>query len=584
MLKSIYKIFFLLFFLCCAGFPAAAEEYIEKFTSDITVTPEGRLNVVEKITVHHEGNKVKRGIYRDFSTLKGERYEILDVLRNDQPEPWFTERKPDALRLNTGNDDFLPSPATSTYTINYIIYDVLREIKDENLNELYLNINGKWDMPIQEISAVVHYPANTNIVRQYAYQTGFEPKQLTPDTPFILKNLYPNDELTIAQAFTKGTVNIPVPLIWQFLGFAFGITLVYYLLAWLIWGKDPKPHAIVPDWEAPKDLTPLEVAYIDNNGEEPKNGFFLHILWLLHKRAIKIMQTDAPTSLFGNKKWYTLTTQPEADKTDKEVNRYCTQYPNVLTLTGVPSQQIAGYMEKLKKTTTNHLEKHYYRKRSLLTFFGALIVPMVWLYLFPAKFVYLIWLSFLAFIVISSFIKKQILSGIMALICTIPLVVAELNNLNAVIALGAYIAIVLLFKFLLFQPTPLGQHKKEKIEGLKMFLKTINANGSGSSAEKSAIGLSTDKRLTPIDMEALFPYAVALGLEKAWSKKFMAVFGPETYKMMTTAPIYNQPFRTALDNSCTAAAQHPKQSAPGTASHGGGFAGGGFGGGGGGGR
>ena len=85
-------------------------------------------------------------------------------------------------------------------------------------------------------------------------------------------------------------------------------------------------------------------------------------------------------------------------------------------------------------------------------------------------------------------------------------------------------------------------------------------------------------------MEALFPYAVALGLEKAWSKKFMAVFGPETYKMMTTAPIYNQPFRTALDNSCTVAAQHPKQSTPGTASHGGGFAGGGFGGGGGGGR
>ena len=54
---------------------------------------------------------------------------------------------------------------------------------------------------------------------------------------------------------------------------------VYYFVAWLIWGIDPTSRAIMPDWEPPADLSPLECAYIDNNGKAPKNSFFIHILY-----------------------------------------------------------------------------------------------------------------------------------------------------------------------------------------------------------------------------------------------------------------------------------------------------------------
>ncbi len=46
--------------------PAAAEETIESFRSDITVAQDGTLHVAETIQVHAEGDKIKHGIYRDF--------------------------------------------------------------------------------------------------------------------------------------------------------------------------------------------------------------------------------------------------------------------------------------------------------------------------------------------------------------------------------------------------------------------------------------------------------------------------------------------------------------------------------------
>jgi len=584
MLRLIYKKLFLILLLYCLAVPASATEYIEKFDSKITVTANGSLNIIETITVHHEGNQIKRGIYRDLSTAKGERYEVLSVLRNDKPEPWFLERTDRALRVNTGDDTFLEAPATSTFTINYILYDALRKIKKENLNELYLNITGKWNFPIKEVTAVVHYPENTEVVRQFAYQYGYDAKQMTPNTPFIFKDLFPNDEVTIAQAFTPGTVDIPTPKTWIWLGLAFLATLIYYVLAWLVWGKDPKPHPIVPDWEVPHDISPLEAAYINNNGNTPRNSFFIHVLWLLHKKAIKIMETDAPSALFGKKKWYTLTTQPEADLKDSEIKEYCKNFPNILTLTGKESEKIAFYTNRLDIKIIQHMEKHYFHTHGFLTFFGALIVPIAWMYIFPEQTESIIRTCLIIFIIISSFLRERAVATIMLLGCSIPIVASLISNIPALITFGAYTVIVLVFRYLLFQPTLPGQRQKERIEGLKMFLKTINGHETSQPSEKMENGLSSAKRLTPRDMEALFPYAVALGLEKAWTQKFLNVFGDETYRLMTTSPEYDTVFRSSLTTACYNSAQLPTSSSSGIGSFGGGHAGGGFGGGGGGGR
>lgn len=563
--------------------PAKADEFIEHFNSDIMVNKNGSLSITETIVVHHEGHQIKRGIYRDLATTKGEHYEILGVTLNDEPEPWFAEKKTGCIRLNTGNDSFLPAPDTSTFKLSYIMYDALRPVKDRDLNELYLNITGRWNFPIKEVTAHVYYPTGTKVISQYGYQTALPAQQFRPDDNFYFKDLAPHDEVTIAQNFTKGTVDIPLPKNFQLIILGFALMITYYLIAWALWGKDPSPRPIVPDWQVPENLTPLECAYINNNGEPPANSFFLHIIWLLHKKVIKVMETDAPAFL-GKKKFLTLTTQPDIDKTDREVKRYCQNYPNVLTLRGEASPSLGLYAKSLNESITARLESKYYYKRSFITFIGALFLPCVWFYIDPDSAITGLWIGFYTASFILPLLKtRNIFAILIAVLVAVPICfLIAMTDINLLIMYGIYIALILIFKHLMFQPTLIGQRTKERIDGLKMFLRTITANNIQATAT-SKDGLSMEKRLTPADMEALFPYAVALGLENKWADKFAALFGSEALQTLDKMPQYNTNFRTTLNTSCQKSAFVPPKSS-GSGGFGGGHVGGGFGGGGGGGR
>ena len=67
----------LLAFLLLLPLSVLAEERILGFDSDILVMPDGWIEVTETIRVQAEGNRIRRGIYRDFPT------EYRDKLGND---------------------------------------------------------------------------------------------------------------------------------------------------------------------------------------------------------------------------------------------------------------------------------------------------------------------------------------------------------------------------------------------------------------------------------------------------------------------------------------------------------------------
>ena len=91
---------FLALWLCllCAG-AARAEEYFDSYRSDIAVARNGTLTVTETIRVHAEGDRIRRGVYRDFpltfTDAKGREREVSDKLlslqRNGRQEPYHTE-------------------------------------------------------------------------------------------------------------------------------------------------------------------------------------------------------------------------------------------------------------------------------------------------------------------------------------------------------------------------------------------------------------------------------------------------------------------------------------------------------------
>ena len=91
-------------------------------------------------------------------------------------------------------------------------------------------------------------------------------------------------------------------------------------------------------------------------------------------------------------------------------------------------------------------------------------------------------------------------------------------------------------------------------------------------------------------MEKLFPYALALGVEKYWEDKFVALFGLRAYQAFedTHAYIISHSFHSDFSHSAAACSTAPSSGGGGSGfssgSGGGGCSGGGGGGGGGGGR
>lgn len=564
----------------CLIVPAHAAEFIEAFNADITVNTDGSMTVVETIVVHHEGNKIRRGIYRDLSTKKGEQYKILGVKRNNFPEPWFTEKVDMALRLNTGDNEFLPSPATSVFELSYVVYDALRQIRGENLNELYWNVTGKWKFPMDKVTVKVHYPENTDVVRQYVYKTAHDAKMLPNSELLDLGNLPTNFEVTLAQAFTQGTVNIPFPRLYKTLIYALMATLIYFLIMWWYCGKDPKSQPIVPDWEPPQNLTPLECAVLNHQGKIPSNAFFIHIVWLLKKKIIS-MATQKYSGLFGSDEVYELTTLANISEDEKkgEIKLYLDNFPNMLRLMKKPSEKITDYQRELTEKIQAKLNKKYYNRHGFITFFGALIFPCVWMILFPESIGIMLWCLAWVSGIISAIVQRRWLAAVPFIAVLIPIfgMVLGFDIVNAAL-FAVYGAVIYLFYYLMFEPTFIGQREIEKIAGLKMFLEAVTGNSANQQP---------DKRVTPQDMEDLFPYAVALGLEKAWSKKYEAVFGEQALAEVQKSHLYYMPqIRANLGNYCTTAASYtpPSSCSSGIGSSGGGHAGGGFGGGGGGGR
>ena len=96
-------------------------ERIISFDSDITINEDASMIVVENIKVFANGNKIKRGIFRDFPTMYKDNYgnninikfAVIDVLRDGNKESYHTEKKSNGIRVYFGRSDyFLPQGIT----------------------------------------------------------------------------------------------------------------------------------------------------------------------------------------------------------------------------------------------------------------------------------------------------------------------------------------------------------------------------------------------------------------------------------------------------------------------------------------
>ncbi len=572
--------------LLLAGFPLAAQDGSERilsYHSQIGIQADASLLVTETIKVRSNQQRIRRGIYRDFPTRYRDRFgnrvvidfEPLEVLRDGQPEPWFTERVANGVRINTGDDDFLPGSGTYTFTIRYRTQRQLGFF--ENHDELYWNVTGLgWDFPIDQASAQVilpdAVPSEQLELDAYTGPAGSTARQarMTSRAPGQARfqttdPLAVREGLTIVVGFPKGVVEAPTRadriawllrdnrgLIVLLLGLV-GIT-IYYFRAWLQHGRGPAAGVIVTRYEPPSDHAPSGLRYVLKEGHDQR-AFMADLVGLAINGLLTIERKD---KLLGDTWTLKRSEQPPSEDLDRSQRALI----NALFADGAvfelkKSSTTASRMQSAMKAHKSTVERRYK---------GEYVKPNYGI----------LWKGWLVSIAVT--ILAFVLAGGAGLAALVVGSIA-LAGINA------------LFSTIMSAPTQKGRALRDEVEGLQRYLTVAEKDDIGRLKPRDP----SEPVMNPERYEQLLPYAMALQVEDAWTGKFTAAVGAAAVAEATRrmgwysgsgAPTdslsaMSSSLSKGLSSSISSAATPPGSSSGGG---GGGSSGGGGGGGGGGGR
>ncbi|MCC5867978.1 MAG: DUF2207 domain-containing protein [Gammaproteobacteria bacterium] len=560
----------------------AAQERILSFHSDIELAHDGSLLVTETIVVRAEGRRIRRGIYRDFPTRYRDRhgnnvvvdFELLDVQRDGITEPSFIERIGNGVRINTGDDSFLPVPADISFRIRYRSNRQLGFFADHD--ELYWNVTGNgWDFTIEQASAEVRLPEPIDPARiRLSNYTGIfggrgtaargEIPQAGVANFVTTEPLMPREGLTIVVEFPKGIVTEPArsERVRWFLrdnaGALAGLigvlaVLAFYLRRWWRYGRGPAAGTIIPRYDPPPGYAPSGLRYL-RRGSPDSQGFAADMVELA-VRGLVIIHRDRER---GQTRWRLARTDLPAPEDLPP--------PQAALLDTLFADRSEVELEAKNASLINRarLRQHRalgtrYNRQYVVHNGGTLLMGVV--------------LSLVVF-----GIARGVHDGgvLVPLLLGVSLVVINLVFANAMRA-----------------PTAAGRRLLDHIEGLVLYLSVAERDELKSLHGPAADG--TPPALDAQRYEALLPYAMALSVEDAWTRKFTAAVGAAAAasaaagiawyrgsgaRLSSLGDVSSQLGRS-LGTQISASASPPGSSSGGG---GGGSSGGGGGGGGGGGR
>lgn len=609
---------------------AQAAEKIHAFDAEIRVEPDGDLLITEQIHVRAEGREIKRGIFRDLTIVTPTglgvirpEFEILQVLRDGDPEPYHTERTGEGYRIYIGDRDTYLRDGRYSYLLQYRIGDQIGF--HDGYDEVYWNVTGNgWSFPIAQAAATVIPPSGYEMVSQAAYtgRTGESGKAVAfrrDDLGYprweTTAPLAPGEGLTVAVSWQKGLIAEPdtasrllTALFYSrstlAAAAAFLLILAYYLVVWHFVGRDPQRGPIVPIYEA--KLPPAAMRFIHRKAFD-RTAFVAALINMAVKGHLRIVER-------GGDYWLEKTeTEKRTPLSAGEVK----VFDRLFTFEQAIEVKKANRkrLNKAQTALSSHLRATYdktFFSNNRLWFFGGLaITVLAWLAVTLtsqdeiAAIFMAVWLSFWtlgcsqlmlralrAWMEVATGALGEAPGAIIMTVFSVPFAIGWVVGAGFLFsALGlvpvAFLVLVPLVNILFFElleaRTPLGQQTADEIEGLKLYL---------SVAEQDRMDFHNPPERTPEHFEKLLPYALALGVENRWVEQFDSVFAAIEREGKAYRPGWYDGHRFSAHNlgglsnsfssSLASASSAPSKSGSG-GSFGGGFSGGGGGGGGGGG-
>ncbi len=548
------------------GAPFAYAERIKEFTSTVLISSDNSVQVTEHIVYDSEGIE-RHGILRDIRTLSSEnrKMKIEDISVSDDAGTVYQfakEGSGDTVTLRIG-DPSTTFSGVKTYVISYRATDAVAHL--QGYDEIYWNATGNsWPFPIDKASVVVNFPQDVTPTQSSCYLgiTG-STESCTKDgiNSFeTSRTLSSGEGLTVAVGFPKGFAAEYRPkTFWQkhgigIIAFEFPVILLIILFfRWRKYGRDPKGRGvIVPQYDVPEGLTPIEVAMIVHEKMKPQD-ISAEIIYLATMGYIKIRQIDKKAlSIF---KWrdyeLTLTKDPAhlANDFDRSLVRDIF-ISNVAGTTMLLSSLQNVFYKKISTLNTevraSMLEKHYYKHLPKITSV-SILAP---------------WAPLIIVIILGLF---SLWSD------------TDTAFKKTVILLASFVACKIIFdifRSIMPAKTEKGVELYEYIRGLKDYLQI---------AEKDRLAFHNAPEKKPEVFEKLLPYALVLGVEKSWAKEFKDIYTTPPNWYSGPAGSFNALTFTHDLGGFSSMTASSLSSAPGGGGSGGGGSSGGGGGGGGGG-
>jgi uncharacterized membrane protein YgcG len=549
---------------------ALADERILNYHSDIEVFADGAMQVTETIRVRSEQREIKRGIYRDFPTdyrdRFGNRYrvgfEVLDVKRDGRGEFWHIQPIEDGVRVYIGNKDTYLDSGDYTYALTYRTNRQIGFFEDHD--ELYWNVTGNhWSFPIDAATVSVVLPGDipTESLVPEAYTGPLGAKEqdywasIGEDGRVSItttRSFGKGEGMTIALSWPKGYVHEPTRReeinfllrdnrSWVILMVGLCLLLTYYLVAWIMVGRDPQAGVVITCYEPPRGMSPATARFVKKMGYDHK-AFAAAIVNLAVKGLVDITESG---------ELYTLkrTTQDITNLApgEKAILKHLFRDLKGETFT-LEQKQHATIRKMLKAHEAAlrlHNEKIYFIRNRGWLVPGLLISGLIFagvVFALPNKelktsgLFLSIWLAFWTVGVFALGRKvwhawrtiKSPLDTIGAIFISLfatPFFAAEIVVAGLLgtqvsgaipVVLVSAIGINVLFHYLIKAPTRAGRMLLDQLEGFRQYLEV---------AEREEMNFRNPPEKTPELFERFLPYALALGVEQRWMERFSGLFG-----------------------------------------------------------
>ena len=537
-------------------------EKIRNYEVTVQINKNGTLTVNEVID-YQFGEEFKHGIYRDIP-LRSKRFgfdvhksfiKMNWIKRDGKDEEYTKNHFYEGIRYRIGSETELVNlyKTESRYELNYDIYNAVFE--KDGIYQVYYNAIGQfWNVPIEQASVIIRFPDGQKIkkneIEKLEVYTGsygekgenydilendeeihISTKELEAKNGLTFMLNLKTDKISPTLVDKLKIVYLSNPAI-IILPFLLLFLTIYSIVTWKFFGKDPQGKSVIPEFNLPKDISPMFAAYI--NGERDTVEILnAGIFTLLTKGFIVANRVNGEIKY--NKESKTVYTQ-ETELAEEE--------RMLLDALSSEKNDIFGSEKRIYNKANSIIEilKDKYHKiiyknngSFLVPFYCAAPVFMIFIFSQTNFEIFNPFIILYILITLGSFfhriwitVSKKLLIGLVIIVI---LGVSFYQGIEIFVFTTYFVILFIVYAKLIGKYTNEGLRKKEYLKGMKMYIKT---------AEENQIRKFDNVKELIEYFNGILPFAVALGVKN------------EAIKLMKkTIKLYNFDINESYINSHT---------------------------------